>query len=112
MLKRRDKDRSKRGRLVHPQHEIHGLIIGAKMPFLTTRPSQSGPIRLATPQRPFCEVCRSDEFLVYEEFVPARVLTAGTGKPAEASYTCIECGQFSAHAVPDGWEPPGWFWYA
>ena len=84
------------------------------MPFLTSpRPEQlTGPIRLAAPQRPFCEGCGTDDFLIFEEYVPSRVLPGGQVRPAETSYTCIECGQVGGHSVPAGWEPPGWFWYA
>jgi hypothetical protein len=64
------------------------------------------------PELPFCETCRSDQYLIIEEFVPPR-LQPGTGlTSAEASYSCLKCGQFSGHDVPSDWEPPGWFWYA
>ena len=61
---------------------------------------------------PFCATCRTDEYLVFEEYVPSRIVPGDGPKPAETSYSCLMCGQFNAHEVPPGWEPPGWFWYA
>jgi hypothetical protein len=62
--------------------------------------------------RPSCGACGSAEYLVFEEYVPARVMPGKELKPPEVSYSCLRCGQFNAHEVPADWEPPGWFWYA
>jgi hypothetical protein len=64
------------------------------------------------PEVPFCLDCRSDEFLIFEDFVPARIQPNGLQNQANASYSCSNCGQFSGHQVPPSWTPPGWDWYA
>ncbi|BBE24263.1 hypothetical protein MN0502_31460 [Arthrobacter sp. MN05-02] len=64
-------------------------------------------------EAPSCPRCRTDEYLIFEEFVPARQAEHSTDLiPASASYTCSECGTFNAHAVPASWRPPQWFWYS
>ncbi|MUK02466.1 hypothetical protein GM708_11360 [Vibrio cholerae] len=64
-------------------------------------------------EAPFCPRCGTDEYLIFEEFVPARQADHATRLlPASASYTCSECGTFNAHAVPESWRPPHWFWYS
>lgn len=63
----------------------------------------------AVPSVPLCDYCHTDEFLLIEEFVPARLLLdRGQLRPAEASYSCTRCGAFSGHAVPSQWVPSGW----
>ncbi|MHA7283284.1 hypothetical protein [Arthrobacter sp. TMS2-4] len=70
----------------------------------------------ATPtseETPCCPLCRTDDYLIFEEFVPARQADSTSDLlPASASYTCSECGTFNAHAVPESWRPPQWFWYS
>ncbi|MEG9249643.1 hypothetical protein V6S67_16265 [Arthrobacter sp. Soc17.1.1.1] len=62
---------------------------------------------------PFCPTCHTDDYLIFEEFVPARQAEHSTDLlPASTSYTCSECGTFNAHAVPPSWRPPQWFWYS
>ncbi|MFC3300648.1 hypothetical protein FJV46_06560 [Arthrobacter agilis] len=71
------------------------------------------PTLTATGESPSCPQCHTDEFLIFEEFIPARQANHSTELlPASASYSCSECGLFTAHAVPDGWRPPHWFWYS
>lgn len=66
-----------------------------------------------TAEAPCCPQCRTDEYLIFEEFVPARQAEQSTDLiPASASYTCSECGTFNAHTVPASWRPPQWFWYS
>ena len=58
---------------------------------------------------PYCERCGTDEFIYLETFVPAN-LPAGTArvsKLGEVTYFCTGCDDFSAHAVPASWAPPG-----
>ncbi|WP_156135021.1 hypothetical protein [Arthrobacter sp. L77] len=65
-----------------------------------------------TEEAPSCPLCRTDDYLIFEEFVPARQADHSTDLlPASTSYTCSECGTFNAHAVPGSWRPPQWFWY-
>lgn len=66
----------------------------------------------AAPAVPFCPACGTDEFLLIEDYVPARILPDGQNKPADVSYSCSKCGQFSGHEVPPTWTPPGWNWFA
>ena len=61
---------------------------------------------------PFCTACDSDGFLVYEDFIPARTRSCGQVSSSSVNYTCTRCEQYSGHGVPEGWSPPGWFWYA
>lgn len=63
-------------------------------------------------EAPTCPRCHTDDYLIYEEFVPARQADHTTRLlPASVSYACSECGTFNAHAVPASWRPPQWFWY-
>lgn len=76
------------------------------------RTSTSAVALPLTEEAPSCPVCRTDDYLIFEEFVPARQADHSTDLlPASASYTCSECGAFNAHAVPAAWRPPQWFWY-
>ncbi len=59
----------------------------------------------------YCVDCGADGFLVFDVFVPARVLPGGRLLPATVSYTCGKCGRFSGRTVPPAWAPPGWRWY-
>lgn len=77
-----------------------------------TNHGSAKPLLIRGPERPFCGVCGSAEYLVVEEYVPPRVMPGNEPRPPEASYSCLQCGQSNAHEVPAGWEPPGWFWYA
>ncbi|MHA7240444.1 hypothetical protein [Arthrobacter sp. TMS1-12-1] len=66
----------------------------------------------STEEEPSCPLCLTADYLIFEEFVPARQADHSTDLlPASASYTCSECGTFNAHAVPASWRPPQWFWY-
>lgn len=63
------------------------------------------------PQVPWCRRCGTDEYLIWENYVPPRLLPTGALQPANISYTCSSCEQFSGHEVPASWVPPDWFWY-
>ncbi|GAA1336248.1 hypothetical protein [Arthrobacter roseus] len=66
----------------------------------------------APAQVPTCDTCGTDEHLIYEEYVPARLAIRGSdAEPANAAYSCSECGRFSAHVVPASWCPPNWSFY-
>lgn len=90
---------------------------------ITSRPGslsrdRIGPGPVAFRQRdavsePFCENCGTDEYLLYEDFAPARTLPGGrSAGRASVSYSCTQCGGFSGHDVPATWAPPNWFWYS
>ncbi|MHA7287070.1 hypothetical protein ACX80I_12370 [Arthrobacter sp. MDT3-44] len=79
----------------------------------SVRTSSSSFFRVDTGEAPSCPRCGTDEYLIFEEFVPARQADHSTDLiPASASYTCSECGTFNAHSVPVSWRPPQWFWYS
>jgi hypothetical protein len=84
------------------------MVLQARKNSAYAAPTLEGP----GPELPFCATCRTDEYLVFEEYVPSRIVPVDGPTPAETSYSCLQCGQFNAHEVPPGWEPPGWFWYA
>lgn len=78
----------------------------------TTLPSTGG-LAERDSALPWCERCATDEFLIYEDFVPARVSSEGRDLiPASVSYSCSVCGSFNGHQVPPMWSPPHWFWYS
>ncbi|MFF2246431.1 hypothetical protein ACFVTM_19925 [Arthrobacter sp. NPDC058130] len=59
---------------------------------------------------PYCERCGTDEFIYLEAFVPATHRRDGAvSKLGEVTYFCSGCDDFSAHAVPASWVPPGWY---
>ena len=59
---------------------------------------------------PYCERCGTDEFIYLETFVPATHRRDGSvSKLGEVTYFCSGCDDFSAHAVPASWVPPGWY---
>ncbi|GAA2124597.1 hypothetical protein GCM10009825_00260 [Arthrobacter humicola] len=59
---------------------------------------------------PFCERCGTDEFIYLETFIPAAHRRDGSvSKLGEVTYFCSGCDDFSAHAVPASWVPPGWY---
>lgn len=59
---------------------------------------------------PYCERCGTDEFVYLETFVPAKHRRDGSvSKLGEATYFCSGCEDYSAHAVPASWAPPGWY---
>jgi hypothetical protein len=59
---------------------------------------------------PYCERCGTDEFIYLETFVPATRRRDGSiNKLGEATYFCSGCDDYSAHAVPASWVPPGWY---
>ena len=59
---------------------------------------------------PYCERCGTDEFIYLETFVPATHRRDGSiSKLGEATYFCSGCDDYSAHAVPASWVPPGWY---
>lgn len=76
------------------------------------RPARTGTGPAFQLHVPLCTQCRTDEFLIIESFVPATVLPNGDRRPANVSYTCSHCDQFSGHPVPAGWNPQGWYWYS
>ena len=66
---------------------------------------------------PICMSCRTDDYLRYEKFQPAReepyeiATWQGSVKrvrhvPAVVEFTCVKCGSFNGHSVPDGWSVP------
>lgn len=76
--------------------------------------ASSVPLSIAEAgEAPSCPICGTDEYLIFEEYVPARRANSSEHLlPASAGYTCSECGTFNAHAVPASWRPPRWFWYS
>lgn len=59
---------------------------------------------------PYCERCGTDEFVYLESFVPAKHHRDGSvSQLGEVTYFCSGCEDFSAHAVPSSWAPPGWY---
>ncbi len=59
---------------------------------------------------PYCEKCGTDDFVYLESFVPAsRRRDGSVSKLAEVTYFCSGCEDYSAHAVPASWAPPGWY---
>lgn len=78
------------------------------------RSSRSHETKPAKPvMAPGCGDCGTDKFLIFEDYIPARYATDHSGLlPPSVSYTCSQCGDFSAHDTPVGWVPPGWHWYA
>lgn len=59
---------------------------------------------------PYCERCGTDEFIYLETFVPASYRRDGSvSRLGEVTYFCSGCDDFSAHAVPASWVPPGWY---
>jgi len=59
---------------------------------------------------PYCERCGTDEFIYLETFAPATHRRDGSiSKLGEATYFCSGCDDYSAHAVPASWVPPGWY---
>ncbi|WP_155850224.1 hypothetical protein [Arthrobacter sp. Br18] len=65
-----------------------------------------------TGEVPWCQPCNTADYLIFEEYVPARVgIGHGRRILGSASYSCSACGSFSAHSVPETWSPPRWFWY-
>jgi len=103
----------------------HGRPLTPARPLAATAPRESVPHpplgRLhphAAPVRadedyvgiPFCERCGTDEFVYLETFVPAKHRRDGSvSKLGEVAYFCSGCEDFSAHAVPASWVPPGWY---
>ncbi len=62
---------------------------------------------------PGCEDCGTGAYLIVEDYIPGVFTPDGHGlRPASVSYTCSNCGGFSAHDVPAIWTLPGWHWYA
>ncbi|MFD1213479.1 hypothetical protein ACFQ36_15675 [Arthrobacter sp. GCM10027362] len=62
-------------------------------------------------EKPRCADCGSGDYLVFGDYVPARLLHDSQWSAASASYTCGQCGGNGGHEVPSSWVPPGWFWY-
>ncbi|MGY2744764.1 hypothetical protein ACQCSU_09995 [Pseudarthrobacter sp. O4] len=59
---------------------------------------------------PYCERCGTDEFIYLETFVPAtQRRDSSVSRLGEVTYFCSGCDDFSAHAVPASWVPPGWY---
>lgn len=84
-------------------------------------PGQAGDRKPAAQQaasapeaiRPQCQHCRTDSFLIYEEYVPLRINPRTRHvSAASASYVCSRCGEVGGHDVPGDWTPPGWHWYS
>lgn len=61
---------------------------------------------LANPLVPFCYLCGTARFLMYENFAPPQLLPSGHLLTGGVNYTCMQCGQFSGHNIPAGWRPP------
>ncbi len=86
---------------------VHESPRSASFSVLTKRGDIAAPAQVPT-----CDTCGTDEHLIYEEYVPARMSSPGSDAvSANASYSCSECGRFSAHAVPASWCPPNWSFY-
>jgi ribosomal protein S27AE len=66
----------------------------------------------AEAEAPSCPGCGTDEFLHFQEYIPARTLPDRRQEPARAAYTCSRCGSTRTHHVPDMWTPPDWDWFA
>lgn len=59
---------------------------------------------------PYCENCGTDEFVYLESFIPPKHHRDGSvSQLGEVTYFCSGCEDFSAHAVPASWAPPGWY---
>jgi len=50
-------------------------------------------------ERPWCETCNSDDFLIIET---AAIPAGGPAGAVDVSYTCTECDGYSAHQVSAG----------
>ncbi|MHA7262760.1 hypothetical protein ACX80W_06085 [Arthrobacter sp. TMN-37] len=75
--------------------------------------ARTGTVPIEAGELPWCHGCGTDEFLIFEEYVPPRLpIGGGAILPASAGYSCSECGSFAAHTVPGDWSPPHWFWYS
>ncbi|MBG6179295.1 hypothetical protein [Arthrobacter sp. CAN_A1] len=73
----------------------------------------AGAVRERDPGLPWCTACDTGEFLIYEDFVPARLAAREDESHAACvSYSCSVCGRFNGHEVPALWNPPNWFWYS
>ena len=102
----------------HPAAAMHhstaGMQHSAAVQHAAT-PGQRGirPTTLAESDyvaSPYCERCGTDEFIYLETFVPATHRRDGSvSKLGEVTYFCSGCDDFSAHAVPASWVPPGWY---
>lgn len=67
---------------------------------------------------PTCPRCKTDDYLLYSNFVPAhdetrhiathlgQRVTRTTHRSPVVEYRCQKCGHFNGHAVPDGWTVP------
>jgi hypothetical protein len=99
---------------VHPATAHHGTAMrsGAAQHSSLSRQGMR-PATLAESEyvaSPYCERCGTDEFIYLETFVPATHRRDGSvSKLGEVTYFCSGCDDFSAHAVPAAWVPPGWY---
>lgn len=72
----------------------------------------AGAVRENDAGLPWCSDCDTDEYLSYEDFVPARIPAGAEDYLAPSvNYSCSVCGGFNGHEVPSSWSPPDWFWY-
>jgi hypothetical protein len=59
---------------------------------------------------PYCDACKTDEFIYIESFMPCITGSDGHVKRlGEVTYFCTACDGFAGHAVPASWAPPGWY---
>ncbi len=95
----------------HPRRNI--IATPAPSGLQHAPPPDIHPVTLAESDyvaSPFCEHCGTDEFIYLETFVPATHRRDGSvSKLGEVTYFCSGCDDFSAHAVPASWAPPGWY---
>lgn len=69
-------------------------------------------------EEPTCPRCKTDDYLLFSDFVPSQVVRREFGawggqrigrdqvRPASVSFRCLKCGHFNGHSVPDGWRVP------
>lgn len=68
---------------------------------------------------PNCNHCKTDDFLVFSNFVPGHHETLSLGRAwggqevnrtrwigPVVEFTCLKCGHFNGHTVPDDWSLP------
>jgi hypothetical protein len=80
-------------------------VLGRRDPHPGTARGEDGYVGI-----PYCERCGTDEFVYLETFVPAKHHRDGTvSRLGEVAYFCSGCDDYSAHAVPASWVPPGWY---
>lgn len=87
-------------------------LMSTEVPALPGEPQQ-GVVPGLVPPAPTCRICGTDAFLTFKIFAPAVYPGGGARlRAGSVSYSCSNCGHARSHAVPPGWSPPGWDWYA